>query len=100
MKGILENILRVARTLVPHLNTIANSLSPSLPSDYPASIRFSAWLAAFNTGDKAVLAAYHTDSIFPYSVASRNIKGPEREYGLAPLLALSQQTTRHYPATH
>lgn len=83
MKGIIQNILRVAGNLVPHFNTMANHSAPSLPTDHPASIQFLAWLTSFNNGDRAVLAAYHSDSIFPYSVASRDIKGLDREYGLA-----------------
>jgi hypothetical protein len=54
-----------------------------LPIDYPASIQFSAWLTAFNTGNRDVLAAYHSGSIFPYAVASRDVKGLNREFTLA-----------------
>jgi hypothetical protein len=83
MKGIIQNIFRVAGTIVPHFNTMVDTSAPSLPNDHPASVQFSAWLNAFNTGDKGVLFAYHIDSIFPYSVASRDIKGLDREYSLA-----------------
>jgi hypothetical protein len=59
------------------------SSSLPLPSDHPASIQFSAWLTAFNTGDRDVLATYHSNSVFPYSVASRDIKGLDHEFSLA-----------------
>jgi hypothetical protein len=82
MKGIFETILRIVGTLVSRSNAMASTSLP-LPSDHPASVQFSAWLAAFNTGDRAVLAAYHSDSIFPYSVASRDISGLDHEFSLA-----------------
>jgi hypothetical protein len=83
MKGIIQIILRVAGTLVPHFNIMVDPSTSSLPNDHPASIQFSAWLTAFNTGDKDVLASYHSHAVFPYSVASPDIKGLNREYGLA-----------------
>ncbi|CZR67373.1 uncharacterized protein PAC_17272 [Phialocephala subalpina] len=83
MKAILQTILLVVGTLVPRFSTMAESSLPSLPTDHPASIQFSAWLAAFNTEDQDVLAAYHSDSIFPYSAATRDIKDLQREFGLA-----------------
>lgn len=46
----------------------------SLPSDHPASIQFSAWLHAFNSGDRKTLLDYHIDSNFPYSVMDLNIE--------------------------
>jgi hypothetical protein len=84
MKGIIQNFLRYVVTFAPHFNIMAaESSSPSLPTDHPASIQFSAWLTAFNTGDREVLAAYHSDTIFPYSAASRDIKGLDHEHRLA-----------------
>lgn len=56
---------------------------PSLPSDHPASIQFSAWLSAFNTADKETLVNYHSDSTFPSSVRSVDIGSLDRELGLA-----------------
>jgi hypothetical protein len=82
MKEILPTILRVVGTLIPHFSTMPDSSLP-LPNDHPAFIQFSAWLAAFNTGDRDVLAAYHSNSVFPYAVASRDIKGLNREVALA-----------------
>jgi N-terminal domain of Peptidase_S41 in eukaryotic IRBP len=83
MKGLIQTLLRAIGILTPQLGTMANTSLPSLSEDHPASIQFSAWLTAFNTGDKDVLAAYHSDSVFPYSVASKDIKALDREYGLA-----------------
>lgn len=62
---------------------ILGSFPTSLPSDHPASIQFTAWLAAFNTADEGTLAAYHSVPIFPYSVASRDIGSSHMELGLA-----------------
>ena len=83
MKGILQTFLRYATALLPHLNTMAEPTSLSLRSDHPASIQFSTWLNAFNTVDRDTLAAHHSDKVFPYSVASRDIRGLDREHGLA-----------------
>ena len=82
MKGILQTILPVVGILVPHSISMAGTSLP-LPNDHPASIQFSAWLTAFNTGDRDVLAAYHNNSTFPYSVASRDVRGLDHEFGLA-----------------
>jgi hypothetical protein len=57
--------------------------SPSLPTDHPASIQFSAWIAAFNTGDKKALLDYHSDDAFPYSVASPDIGNLDHELSLS-----------------
>jgi len=83
MKGILQNALRYATALLPHLSMMTEPTPLSLPSDHPASIQFSAWLTAFNTGNREVLSAYHSDTRFRYSAASRDIKGLDREHGLA-----------------
>jgi hypothetical protein len=56
---------------------------PSLPSDHPASIQFSAWLNVFNNADKRALLEYHNGSAFPYPVASRDVSSIDRELGLA-----------------
>jgi hypothetical protein len=64
---------------------MANS-TPSLPTEHPASIQFSAWLTAFNTGDKDTLVMYHNDSIFPYAIESKNssdIRSLQSELSLA-----------------
>jgi hypothetical protein len=66
--------------------TMASLIGPSylpLPSDHPASIQFSAWLAAFNTANERVLLDYHTGPAFPYSVASRDVASIDRELNLA-----------------
>jgi hypothetical protein len=83
MRGLLQSILSLAGIFGPQFANATNSLFPSLPSDHPASIQCSAWLAAFNTANRETLATYHNDSTFPYSVASRDIRGVERELGLA-----------------
>jgi hypothetical protein len=82
MKGILQTILRVVGIFVPHSSAMASTSLP-LPIDHPASVQFYAWLSAFNTGDRDVLAAYHNNSTFPYSVASRDVGGLDHEYALA-----------------
>jgi hypothetical protein len=55
----------------------------SLPSDHPASIQFSAWLRAFNTGDRNTLLKYHNGPAFPYSIASHDVSNIESEAILA-----------------
>jgi hypothetical protein len=72
---IWQTILQVAGLMGP--------LYPSLPSDHPASIQFSAWLSVFNTADEKALLEYHTGPAFPYSVASRDVANINRELGLA-----------------
>jgi hypothetical protein len=47
--------------------------TPSLPRDHPASIQFSAWLTAFNSGDQDTFTAYYNKSIFPYAVTSKDL---------------------------
>ena len=47
-------------------------LTASLPTDHPASIQLSAWLAAFNTGDIDTLTAYYNNSILPYAIAGKD----------------------------
>src|SRR3982074_3194205 len=78
-------ILSAAGILGPQLTTSPTIMSslPSLPSDHPASIQFSAWLSAFNTADKETLVNYHSDSTFPSSVLSGDIGSLDRELGLA-----------------
>lgn len=50
-------------------------------AETPAAGQFAAWLAAFNTGDRSALVAYHQDC-FPYDVASEDVAGIDREFGL------------------
>jgi hypothetical protein len=47
--------------------------TPSLPKDHPASIQFSAWLTAFNSGDQDTFTAYYNKSNFPYAVTSKDL---------------------------
>jgi hypothetical protein len=47
--------------------------TPSLPRDHPASIQFSAWLTAFNSGDQDTFTSYYNKSIFPYAVTSKDL---------------------------
>ncbi|KAF2096171.1 ClpP/crotonase [Rhizodiscina lignyota] len=56
---------------------------PTLPSDHPASIQFSAWLTVFNRADKQALLEYHTGPAFPYSAASHDVDDINRELRLA-----------------
>jgi hypothetical protein len=39
----------------------------SLSLNHPASVQFTAWLVAFNTGDEKTLLEYHSGPDFPYS---------------------------------
>ena len=56
--------------------------SPDSRDGGPAARQLAAWLAAFNTGDRAALLAYHQQS-FPYEAASADVGNIERELGLA-----------------
>jgi hypothetical protein len=56
---------------------------PSVPLNHPASVQFTAWLVAFNTGDKKTLLEYHSGPDFLYSIASQDIANILRESGLA-----------------
>lgn len=70
---VLQSFLSVAGLAsVPYLS---NSPQPSLTSNHPASIQFSAWLSAFNTGNRETILAYHTDLSFPVSVLEGPIQG-------------------------
>lgn len=81
----LQSLLSVAGILTPQVfkPSMGDPSSPSLPTDHPASIQFSAWVTAFNTGDAKTLLTYHSDDVFPYSVASHDIGNPERELMLS-----------------
>lgn len=48
----------------------------------PALSQFKAWLAAFNSHDRAVLVAYH-EAYFPFAVANRDIGNIDREVMLS-----------------
>jgi len=72
---VWQTILQIAGWMGPSY--------PSLPSDHPASIQFSAWLTVFNTANETALLEYHTSPAFPYSVASPDIANINRELGLA-----------------
>lgn len=61
--------------------TTDRSPAPAL-GDTPAGKQFDAWLTVFNAGDHAGLVAYHAQQ-FPYSVASEDIQGVERESQLS-----------------
>jgi hypothetical protein len=56
--------------------------TPSSTSETPADRQFAAWLTAFNAGDRDKLVAYHQQS-FPYEVASDDVHGIDREFGLS-----------------
>jgi D-alanyl-D-alanine carboxypeptidase len=48
----------------------------------PAARQFSAWLTTFNSGDLSAMLAYHQQH-FPYEVASDDVRGIHREFGLS-----------------
>src|SRR5262249_6962020 len=52
------------------------------PPANPAREQLAAWLAAFNSSDRATLLAYHEHQ-FPYEVASDDVKNIDRELGLS-----------------
>ena len=86
MINIFRSLIGTAGMLIPQLHMfpgMSNSPCPSLPAGHPACTQFSAWLTAFNTIDRDTLLSYHTDSTFPYSVASRDISSPDLELSLA-----------------
>ena len=58
--------------------TDIKSTATVLSLDSPASIQFSAWLAAFNSHNRTTLLAYHATH-FPYDVASPDVSNIERE---------------------
>jgi Peptidase family S41/N-terminal domain of Peptidase_S41 in eukaryotic IRBP len=68
---------------LPTSPTMTEFSFPSLPSDHPASIQFSAWLSAFNTADKEVLVNYHADSTFPSSILGAVLGSIDRELEFA-----------------
>jgi hypothetical protein len=82
MKGLLQSILTFAKILRPELPSMDESSLPSLPSDHPASIQLSAWLEAFNIGDKEKLLTYHKTN-FPYNIIGNDIRGIQGELELA-----------------
>ncbi|KAH8765178.1 ClpP/crotonase-like domain-containing protein [Hyaloscypha finlandica] len=82
MKGLLQSILTFAGILRPELPSMDESSLPSLPSDHPASIQLSAWLEAFNIGDKEKLLTYHKSN-FPYNIIGNDIRGIQDELELA-----------------
>ena len=47
----------------------------------PAASQFAAWLAAFNSGNRVEMLAYH-EANFPYDKASEDVAGIDRELGL------------------
>jgi len=65
---------------VPAVATTAASVPPA--SETPAARQFAAWLAAFNSGERTGLLAYH-EQYFPYSVASDDVATIDREMGLS-----------------
>lgn len=81
---LLQSILSlVGLAAFPTSPNMAESPVPSLPPNHPASIQFSAWLSAFNTGEKDTLLAYHTDLTFPLSVLKEDLEDVDHEARLA-----------------
>jgi hypothetical protein len=60
----------------------AGPSAPAAVEETPAARQFAAWLAAFNSGDRATLLAYHQQA-FPYEVASADVGSIDREAGLS-----------------
>lgn len=60
----------------------ATASAPAPAEEGPAAKQFAAWLAAFNSGDRATLLAYH-QQVFPYEVASADVGDIDRETGLS-----------------
>jgi len=58
----------------------ASAVAPA--DDAPAARQFAAWLAAFNSGNRDDLLAYHEQN-FPYSAASEDVGSIDREFGLS-----------------
>jgi D-alanyl-D-alanine carboxypeptidase len=73
MRATLLVLLSACQSSVP---------APAVSRETPAARQFGAWLAAFNSGDRARLLAYHEAS-FPYEVARENLKDVDREVGLS-----------------
>jgi CubicO group peptidase (beta-lactamase class C family) len=59
-----------------------SAMGSASAGDTPAGKQFAAWLTAFNAGDRNALVAYHEKN-FPYDVASDDVHGIEREFGLS-----------------
>jgi len=59
-----------------------SSIGDAPTAETPAARQFSAWLTAFNSGDRSALAAYHRQH-FPYPVASEDVASIDREFGLS-----------------
>jgi hypothetical protein len=55
---------------------------PPWAAEGPAARQFADWLAAFNSGDRGVLLAYHQQH-FPYEAASHDVSNIDREVGLS-----------------
>jgi hypothetical protein len=81
MKGLFQSILSFSGLVRPKLPAVEETLHPSLSSEHHASVQLSAWLEAFNTGDRETLLTYH-DSRFPYHVTA-DLNSVERELNLA-----------------
>jgi len=81
----------VALGLVVGMAACRGSSAPPSPSPSPsagsaaatpAQQQLTAWLTAFNAGDRAALLAYHQQA-FPYDVASDDVHDIDRELGLS-----------------
>lgn len=67
----------------PAANAAAPQRLPAAPIPATAAGRqFAAWLAAFNSGSREALIAYH-EQHFPYAVASRDVSNIDLEHGLS-----------------
>ncbi len=59
-----------------------SSIGDASAAETPAARQFAAWLTAFNSGNRGALVAYHQQH-FPYEVASEEVAGIDREFGLS-----------------
>ncbi len=59
-----------------------SSIRDASAAETPAARQFAAWLTAFNSGNRGALVAYHQQH-FPYEVASEEVAGIDREFGLS-----------------
>jgi hypothetical protein len=60
---------------------VATPSAPAPAEQTPAARQFAAWLAAFNSGDRATLLAYHQQA-FPYEVGGEYVHTIDEETGV------------------
>lgn len=85
MKGIFQSILGLAGISRPRFPSMDKSSFPSLSSEHPATAQLSAWLAAFNSGEKERLLSYH-ESNSPDDINGHQFQGIEQEFAFAQMI--------------